>query len=214
MACEPVGDGGGLDASVRETGVREVATGEGTGHGVALDADDVSEAACEREREETDAAVEVERRAAGDGANTFVRVAETLTDERVEERVVDLEEAGGVETVRLAGDASHELARVRVVERRREADAVVPSDGLKLVGVRGKRPGARGGSKLREFRFDDGGGDGTFDHVADPVRAALEIAEGAVRAVVLPLRARAIAPLLRRGCDGNLARVCDAGDAA
>ena len=107
---EPLADGGGFDARVRECRVGEVAAGVSGGGGVALDGDDPPGAARERQREEADAAVEVEGAVAGG-------VAEAGADERFEERVVDLEEAAGAEAVALVADGALLLARVLVAER-------------------------------------------------------------------------------------------------
>src|ERR1051326_5960334 len=139
---EPVADGRSFNSRVRESRGGEVAARVFGGRSVPFDCDDAREAPREREREESDAAVEVERRrpdnfvayrlAARRVAQAF-GFAQAFGDERVEERVVDLEEAARVEAVALAADGARLFARVLFFDGRVERDAEVARDGLELV---------------------------------------------------------------------------------
>lgn len=125
---EPVADARGVDGGVGETCIGEVEAREVCGRSVAFDGVDLCEAAREGEREEADAAVEVER--------GFARgVFESFGEERFEQGVVDLKEAIGVEAIAFARERARALVGVRFRERRQERDAVVARHGLKFLRV-------------------------------------------------------------------------------
>jgi hypothetical protein len=216
-SCEPRADRGGLDARVREPRVGEVAARVSGRRRVRLDAGDAREAAREREREETDAAVEIDRRTVVPAfdVRAVANVLQSLAGERVEQRVVDLEEAGGVEAVTLASDLARALSCVLFRERRVERDAVVARDRLELarrLGVRCALDDRRAQARERLLQFGDD--DGTLRHVYDAVRGELVVTEMIVARVVLPARARAVAPNVGRGRDRNLGGRIDARDAS
>jgi hypothetical protein len=107
--------------------------------------------------------------------------------------VVDLEEAAGVEAVGLTVDAAQLLLLVRGFDRRVERDALVARNRLELGRLR-QNPLRHHHAQTRQALGHGRGGHGTVGHVADAVRAALVVAEVAPHRVVLPARARAVAP--------------------
>ncbi len=202
---EPVADACRVDGGVRELGVGEVAAGEAGGRRVAFDGDDAREAARERQGEEADAAVEIDRPFAR-------RILECFGKEWFEQRVVDLKEAVGVEAIMLARDVAEAFVRVGGAERRQQRDAVVARHGLKLFDLVPAALADRR-AQLREFVLYFGQDDGTFDHVADAVRSELVVADELAHRVVLPAGARTIAPDGGRGRDGNFGGWFDPRDA-
>lgn len=109
VLCEPCADVRRFDLGVGESGIGEIEAREGGGRRVAFDARDARKATRERQREQADAAIEIN---CGRAAHFVICVFERVVEERFEERVVDLKKAGRVEAITLAREHAKTFAGV------------------------------------------------------------------------------------------------------